>query len=651
MDDLLISVRAVHFAAAISLVGTFAFDCFVAAPAFRAADADATILRRQLRLLAWAGLVLLAVSGVGWLAAIAADMSGKPLGALLSGDTLRVVLTETRFGEDWLLRLGAAVVLGGLLIAAPAPRRQIAAASRWAELVLGLFLLAGLAWSGHGAATPGAPGELHLAGDIMHLVGAGIWLGTLLPFALVLALARRCGGAILPTLIRAMTRRLSLVAAISVAILLAGGVINTWFLAGTVPALIGTEYGRLLLAKIAVFVAMLVVASVNLLRLSPRLAAGAVSRTARQLGRNALIETALGLGVLAIVGVIGTLPPGLHTEPGWPFSYRLDLAKLTGGAALAAAVAFALAVPAAIGIVAAAAAARYRIAAGLIAVVALCVVAGALPLRSAVEPAYPTSFFAPAQPYAAASVIRGAAVYADNCTPCHGTSGEGNGRAAAGLTIRPANLTEPHLFAHEPGDLFWWVSHGKGGVMPGFAQVLTPAQRWDVINFVLARAAGDQARQVGPHVSAMAAYPVPDFAFEKSGRQVTLRRVLTRGPVLLVLYGRHPPVARLQELSAAGQRLAAGGLRVLVISLGEPEGGQADFSIQVSGGMKTILKLFRTPDDGGETELMLDQNGDVRARWTAHQPGGLPDSETLIAEAARAARFAVAAPSHAGHGQ
>jgi hypothetical protein len=64
-----------------------------------------------------------------------------------------------------------------------------------------------------------------------------------------------------------------------------------------------------------------------------------------------------------------------------------------------------------------------------------------------------------------------------------------------------------------------------------------------------------------------------------------------------------------------------------------------------------MLRLFRVRDDGGETELMLDRNGDVRARWTARQPGGLPDSGTLIVEAKSAARFAVAAPSHAGHGQ
>src|SRR6516165_1054511 len=80
---------------------------------------------------------------------------------------------------------------------------------------------------------------------------------------------------------------------------------------------------------------MLVVAAGYLFLLAPRLAAGAACNTPRrtiaQRGRNAQVETGLGLGVLAIVGVLGTLPPALHTEPGWPFPVRLDLATLTEG--------------------------------------------------------------------------------------------------------------------------------------------------------------------------------------------------------------------------------------------------------------------------------------------------------------------------------
>src|SRR5262249_13656708 len=155
--------------------------------------------------------------------------------------------------------------------------------------------------------------------------------------------------------------------------------------------------------------------------------------------------------------------------------------------------------------------------------------------------AYPTSFYAAAEPYTAASVVRGTAFYAEHCALCHGETGRGDGPAAASLPIRPADLTEQHLFTHSPGDLFWWVSHGMDErIMPGFADVLSPNQRWDVINFVRARAAGALAMQVGPEVSTAAAPEVPNFAFEASDAQHTLRQTLEKGPTLLVLFA--PPV-------------------------------------------------------------------------------------------------------------
>src|SRR6516164_6908174 len=182
----------------------------------------------------------------------------------------------------------------------------------------------------------------------------------------------------------------------------------------------------------------------------------------------------------------------------------------------------------------------------------LCLAIGSLPLRPAIEPAYPTSYYSPTEPYAAASIVRGAAVYAENCALCHGAMGHGDGPAAAGLPIRPADLTAPHLFAHSLGDLFWWVSHGRDdGVMPGFANVLSRNQRWDAVNFIRARAAGVLAARVGPEVTAAAAPEVLDFAFEAGGAQQTLRQTLEKGPVLLVLFAPPAPVARLRQLAAA----------------------------------------------------------------------------------------------------
>jgi putative copper resistance protein D len=414
----------------------------------------------------------------------------------------------------------------------------------------------------------------------------------------------------------------------------------------------------LLLAKIALFIGMLMIAAVNLLRLAPRLAAGGAHnlnwRTAARLQANARIETALGLGVVAVVSVLGTLPPGLHTEPGWPFPFRLDISVLPPGSLILLAIlALSLCVCAIAG-VATAAAGHYRRTAAFAVVLILCLALGWVPLRPAIEPAYPTSFYAPVEAYAAASIMRGAAVYADNCVPCHGTSGRGDGPAAAGLPVRPADLTEPHLFAHSPGDLFWWVGHGMDeGVMPGFANVLSRNQRWDVVNFIRARAAGVLAMKVRPEVAAAIAPEVPDFAFEAGGVQQTLRQTLEKGPVLLVLFGAPVPLERLRQLVAAQSQLRSAGLNVIGIGLAPAsEANSAErppLVVGVSSEAIDALALFRAADDGGETELMLDRAGDIRARWTRNTPGGLAPPDRLVEQAERIARTAVAPAEHMDH--
>jgi putative copper resistance protein D len=649
MEGLLIASRALHFAAAISLAGLLAFELFVADPALRHSGADSTeaaaALRRRLRVLAWAGLGVALASGAGWLTAVAANMSGEPLAAVLWQGTALKVLIHTQFGEDWLLRLALAVLLAACLAV---PRMR---ALRWLALLLAAALLASLAWAGHGAATPGASGKLHLAGDIAHLLAAGLWLGMLPPLQLLLSAASRGDDARWAAAARLAARRFARPAVGSVAVLLAGGLVNTWFLAGTVPALVGTEYGRLLLAKIGLFVAMLLVAAVNLLRLTPRLAesgAAVAGPTIAQLRRNAAIETLLGLGVAGIVGVLGTLPPGLHAQPGWPLPFRIEPAALSLAATLLLVVLATLAGAGVVLAVAAAAAGRYRRAAGLAGGCVLCLGLACIVVRPAIAPAYPTSFYAPAEPYAAPSVMRGAKVYAEYCAACHGRSGRGDGPASASLTVRPASLIEPHLFAHTQGDLFWWVSHGRdNGAMPGFAEVLAPGLLWDAINFVRARAAGVLAQRIGPEIVTQSAPQLPDFAFETAGDQQTLRNLLAHGPVLLVLFAPPAPAARLAALAAADSAFQAAGLRILAVDLGEPGSQPLPFAGDVAPDVAAALALFRSPQDGGETELLLDRNGDVRARWTGS--GELPDPDALLADAERAARFPIAAPAHAGH--
>jgi hypothetical protein len=163
------------------------------------------------------------------------------------------------------------------------------------------------------------------------------------------------------------------------------------------------------------------------------------------------------------------------------------------------------------------------------------------------------------------------------------------------------------------------------------------------------------AGEIGPEIATPAAPKVPNFAFEAGGVQKTLRQVLETGPVLLVLFSPPVPVERLQQLAGAQPRLGAAGLQVVAVGLGASldetsEGNRTPpFAAGVSSEVSSALALFRAAEDGGETELLLDRTGDVRARWTSEMPGGLAPADMLIADAERVARIGVATPSHAGH--
>src|SRR6202011_6385255 len=187
-----------------------------------------------------------------------------------------------------------------------------------AAAVRAAALLGALALAGHGGATPGAAGAVHLMADMAHAIAAGIWVGGLLPLALLLAAARSTSDAPALDAARDATRRFSNLGLVSVATLLATGIVNTIFLAGSVPALLGTPYGQLLSLKILLFLAMVAIAAVNRLKLTPRLSvhdpekwvpvfgtdhAQTIGSSAlRRLTRDASIEAALGLVIVIIVG-------------------------------------------------------------------------------------------------------------------------------------------------------------------------------------------------------------------------------------------------------------------------------------------------------------------------------------------------------------
>ena len=313
MDDPLIFVRAVHFAATLTTAGVALFDAFIAEPVLRTpagAELRATVVRR-LRWIAWIGLVLTLLSGAAWLVLVAQSISDQPLETVLSdASVLHAVLLDTDFGRDWLFRLLLIAPLAGLLAADLREKQDSGGFLKLALVLAAAGLTGTLAWGGHGIGGAGLGGRIHLAADFMHLIAAAAWVGGLLPLALMLAAA---GASV--TVTHAVSLRFSAYGIIAVGVLLLTGAINTWYLAGSIRALTETDYGHLLLVKIVLFLVMLALATVNRLWLTPALTVNAGERPARralqQLRRDVVIEIAAGAAILSLVAVLGVTPPGL----------------------------------------------------------------------------------------------------------------------------------------------------------------------------------------------------------------------------------------------------------------------------------------------------------------------------------------------------
>jgi copper resistance protein D len=310
----LVIARAFHLASTLLLAGTLLFRCFVAAPVFRAKAGG--VLEDELRIrlvrVVWVALAVVVISGAAWLVFLAAEIGDVPVADAMSQGLAQVVLTQTEFGNAWTLRLEIASLLAVLLLL-PATNPGFTSATDMICAMLAAGLAGSLAWSGHATATAGFDGTINLASDVLHLVAAGAWLGALWPLAILLGRARSAGDPISAAIAHQATRRFSLLGIVCVAAILATGIINTYEILGPLALSIETDYNRLLLVKIGLFIAMLCVAAVNRQRLTPRLSSeGDRVRAMRQLQRNSMTEAGLGLLILAIVAVLGRIAPHVH---------------------------------------------------------------------------------------------------------------------------------------------------------------------------------------------------------------------------------------------------------------------------------------------------------------------------------------------------
>ncbi len=79
------------------------------------------------------------------------------------------------------------------------------------------------------------------------------------------------------------------------------------------------------------------------------------------------------------------------------------------------------------------------------------------------------------------SKTRGMQQYNNNCKSCHGDPGKKN---YSNLDPVPGDPASDDYQALSDGEMFFYITNGKGQLMPMFANAISESQRWDIISYI-----------------------------------------------------------------------------------------------------------------------------------------------------------------------
>ncbi|MCB0081136.1 MAG: CopD family protein, partial [Caldilineaceae bacterium] len=308
-----------------ALVGALALVWLVLIPVDKQPDAQSARQQQRLRqrMLRWAATCAAAalVVGIGmlfWQVASFQTLATVQTSWLVQA---RLVLLETQWGVLWLTRQGLLIFLGGglLLLAS----RSAVARSSWLQLLVfgrAIDLMIVQALAGH-ATSESHNWLLALTSATLHLLAAGAWIGGLIALVVIVLPARAQHKSAAEQWRPLSWRAFSLLAALSVALLIATGLFNMGRQVASIDALMDSAYGRFLLGKLGLVLFIGLCGIVNTCLLHPKLARG----MGRLLGRSTqpqlvrrsfppvrliALEAVLGVLLFGITGFItATSPP------------------------------------------------------------------------------------------------------------------------------------------------------------------------------------------------------------------------------------------------------------------------------------------------------------------------------------------------------
>jgi copper resistance protein D len=315
MEAALVVSRLAEFSASMLLFGAASFRLHFRAE-FAAAHEIKNPFDRWLSQVLLIAAVIALLASAAWLDIEAVTM-GNGWADALNRQTISAVLFQTEFGGAWTWHLAFGVAALALILSV---RRNLQDTTRNILLVgVSAALVASTAWAGHAVMHSGAAGLAALTAQVTHLLAISAWLGSLPALGYILYRAQDDRQGAWRAAAQYILPRYSRMGYVAVGLILLTGCLNSWFMVDGIDALLSTTYGRVLIAKVGLFVLMVCAALVNRFALTPELVKPelktAMTTTAfARLWRNVAREQLLGLSIIAAVSVLGTLPPAMSGE-------------------------------------------------------------------------------------------------------------------------------------------------------------------------------------------------------------------------------------------------------------------------------------------------------------------------------------------------
>jgi putative copper resistance protein D len=292
--------RGVSVGGLLSVFGALTFRVLVVPKAFaRASDDEAARLKRQLLWVSQLSTLVCLLGLAAWIVVESATMAdADSLAAAFAAVPL--VLRKTFFGHISMVQVVVLAAIPPMLGLGDTAWRQRAGL---ALATLALCLHAG---HSHAASMYDGPSFL-LACDIVHLLAAGAWLGALLPLMLVVRGAVPCVGAM-------AARWFSPLGRWCVGLLAGTALVQGYVLVASFDGLLGTAYGWMVLAKLALNVVLVGFACANRYRFAPALLRAEPEAARRVLLRSIALQTGFSVAIVVAAVVLSELPPSMHMD-------------------------------------------------------------------------------------------------------------------------------------------------------------------------------------------------------------------------------------------------------------------------------------------------------------------------------------------------